>query len=81
MNADKFIYACQQDPSILRSLFELIGDHIERSMLNGAIEDNKREIYRYQGEIRGAKKFREQLTKVVRLKDAGSEQQRVRAIK
>jgi hypothetical protein len=69
MSADRFIRACQEDVSILRSLLDIIDEQRNLVLSRMAIENQKSEFCRFQGEARGVLKFGEHLKKLVRLRD------------
>jgi hypothetical protein len=78
VNSDRFVYACREDPTILPSLLSVVEKEVESSMARLAQENEEREIYRYQGEVRKMRAFEKHLKDVVKLKD---EQPRVRAVR
>ena len=78
--ADRLIRSCQNDTGVLSSALGWFDEEIEKVQVRIALEDQKKEIYRLQGEARGLRKLRDNLARMARTKgedeDGAIDQQR-----
>lgn len=72
MTGGRFILVCQEDPTVLKSLLEIIEE--ERNVVVGRMSnENKRSDFcRQQGAVRELAHLGEHLKKLVRLKDGAA---------